>query len=440
MRSCIGIRRETRDKTQHRAPLSPGHVRELVRNHRIRVLVQPWDRRVFSDRQYARAGAELCEDLSEANVIFGVKEIAPDYLEEEKAYCYFSHTIKGQRENMPMLRTLIDRDCTLLDYELVRNENQKRIIFFGDYAGYAGMIDTLWALGRRLAWEGIRTPLRSVRYATEYRLLSEAQRDIRAVGREIRKYGLPRSLVPLVFGFTGYGRVSRGAQSVFDLLPSKEIEPAQLKELVDSGTASPRHIYKVVFRKPDLYAHRISRKRFSTTEFNRHPERFRSRFASALPFLTVIVNGIYWEPGSPRLVTRHALASLFDRQKQPRLRVIGDISCDVRGSIEATVKTTDGTNPVYVFLPRNGKSRDGWKGRGPVILAVDKLPTELPQESSEAFGRALLPFVPALAAADFSRSISQLDLPRILCRAIIVHRGRLTKRFRKLQSPLERGH
>jgi len=438
MQSCVGIRRETRDKTQRRAPLSPEHVRELAQNHGIRVLVQPWPGRVFKDHEYVQAGAELSEDLADANIIFGVKEIAKDYIDHARAYCYFSHTIKGQRENMPMLRTLLQEECTLLDYELVRNEHRKRLIFFGDYAGYAGMIDTLWALGRRLAWEGIQSPLNVIRYATEYRSLAEAQREIRAVGRALRRVGLPKSLVPMVFGFTGYGRVSAGAQSVFNLLPFREVESDDLPDLVDAGNASRHHLYKVVFRKPDLYVRRRPGKPFSATEFAHHPERYRSRMSAALPYLTVIVNGIYWEPGFPRLITRRALAQLFAKRGQARLRVIGDITCDVRGSCEVTLKTTDATNPVYVYLPGSRKVRDGWKGRGPVILAVDKLPTELPREASEAFGRALLPFVPALATADFSRPLSQLDLPDELLRAIIVHRGHLTPRFRRLGNVLQR--
>jgi alpha-aminoadipic semialdehyde synthase len=239
-------------------------------------------------------------------------------------------------------------------------------------------------------------------------------------------------------GFTGYGRVSSGAQEVFELLPWKEVEPDQLAELVESREASPRHLYKVVFRKPDLYRRTRSARPFSAAEFARHPDRYRSRFGSVLQYLTVMVNGIYWEPGYPRLVTRRALSRLYGRRGQPRLRVIGDITCDVRGSVEATVKTTDARNPVYVYDPARGTVRDGWKGRGPVILAVDKLPTELPREASETFGRALLPFVPALAAADFSRPLKQLDLPEELRRAIIVHRGSLTPPFRRLRKALMR--
>jgi len=437
-RTSIGIRRETRDKTQRRAPLSPRHVRHLVQEHGIRVRVQSWDGRVFADDEYRRAGADIGEDLSETNIIFGVKEIASEHLEHGGVYCYFSHTVKGQRENMPMLRTLMERGCTLLDYELVRDAQGKRTIYFGDYAGYAGMIDTLWALGRRLAWEGLRTPFRAIRYATDYGSLAAAQRQIREAGKAIRQQGLPRGVAPLIVAFTGYGRVSVGAQSIFDLLPHREVEPDDVAELVKSGEASRHHVYKTVLHKPHLYRHRSGPTAFSAGEFTRHPERYRSRFAELLPFLTVIVNGIYWEPGYPRLVTRRSLERLFAKRGQPRLRVIGDITCDVCGSIEATVKATDSRNPVFVYQPATGRVRDGWKGRGPVVLAVDKLPTELPREASEAFGRELLPYVPALARGDFSLPLNRLDLSEDLRRAIIVHRGRLTRRYHRLEQALRR--
>jgi saccharopine dehydrogenase (NAD+, L-lysine-forming) len=162
---AIGIRRETKDPTQRRAPLSPDHVRELVHRHRIKVLVEPWDQRVFPDREYRHAGAMMSPNLSRCSIVFGVKEPGPEYLIPKKAYCFFSHTIKGQSYNMPLLRAILNRRCTLFDYELVRGDDGKRLLYFGDYAGYAGMIDSLWALGRRLAWEGIDSPFKGVRYA-----------------------------------------------------------------------------------------------------------------------------------------------------------------------------------------------------------------------------------------------------------------------------------
>jgi alanine dehydrogenase len=140
---AIGIRSETKSPWERRTPVNPDLARHLVEDERIRVLVQPSARRVFSDREFVRAGAEITTDLSDANVILGVKEIPPDALVAGKTYMFFSHVIKGQPYNMPMLRRLIDLGCTLIDYETVADDTGRRLVFFGRFAGLAGMIDTL---------------------------------------------------------------------------------------------------------------------------------------------------------------------------------------------------------------------------------------------------------------------------------------------------------
>ena len=132
MKNVVGIRRENVDATERRAPLSPEQVGELVSRHGLRVVVEPSPRRVFTDDEYAAAGAEISSDLGECNAVFGVKEIPVADIRPEGAYCYFSHTIKAQRYNMPMLAHIVDVRATLLDYELVTNESGRRIIFFGD--------------------------------------------------------------------------------------------------------------------------------------------------------------------------------------------------------------------------------------------------------------------------------------------------------------------
>jgi alpha-aminoadipic semialdehyde synthase len=142
-----------------------------------------------------------------------------------------------------------------------------------------------------------------------------------------------------------------------------------------------------------------------------------------------MLNGIYWEPRYPRLVTIEAARRLWKEQRRPRLRVIGDVTCDIDGSVQLTVKETNALNPVFVYEPEGGTVRDGWEGEGPVILAVDKLPTELPREASSAFGSSLIPFVPVLATADLSRPFAELDLPDALRHSIIAHRGALTPDF-----------
>lgn len=426
MRNCIGIRRETKDITQQRVPLSPDHVAQLIREHGIRVLVQPMEKRIFRDEEYASVGAELTEKLRDCNIVFGVKEIAPEYMDDGAAYMFFSHTVKGQSYNMGMLRHILDRGITLFDYELIKDAAGKRLVFFGNFAGYAGMIDSLWALGRRLEWEGLRTPFSGIQYATSYPMLADAEAAFRDVGERIRSEGLPSQLVPFICGFTGYGNVSKGAQHLYDLLPVETIAPSDIDAFFSRGEFSNRVAYKVEFREKDIAAPLQTDAPFDLQEFHDHPERYESVFEQYLPYLTVLVNGIYWEPRYPRLVTIEAARRLFAREEMPRLRVIGDVTCDIDGSVQLTVKETSALNPVYVYEPHTGAVIDGWEGRGPVILAVDKLPTELPREASIAFGESLLPLVPELAAADLTPPFEGLELSPALRDAVIAHHGRLT--------------
>ncbi len=151
-----------------------------------------------------------------------------------------------------------------------------------------------------------------------------------------------------------------------------------------------------------------------------------------MPYLNVLVNGIYWEPRYPRLVTKSYLRSLYESNPNPRLRVIGDITCDIEGSIEATLRATTIDEPVFVYEPLKDRAIDGVEGVGPVVMAVDKLPTELPRQASESFSEALFPFVVPLAETDFARDTQELDLPEEFRRAIIAHQGKLSPEFRHL--------
>lgn len=436
MKNCIGIRKETKDVTQQRVPLSPDQVRTLIEDHGVRVLVEPMEKRIFPDADYLAAGAELTADLSDANVVFGVKEIDPRYMQDGKSYVFFSHTIKGQSYNMSMLQHILDREISLFDYELIKDDEGQRKVFFGNFAGYAGIIDSIWAMGRRLEHEGLSTPFRNIEYATSYGLLSEAEEAFREVGAQITNEGLPSELVPFVCGFTGYGNVSRGAQHLYDLLPSVNIAPRDLAAFMEAGEFSDRVVYKVEFREEDMFAPKDPAAPFVLQEFYDHPERYDNAFEQYLPHLTMMLNGIYWEPRYPRLVTTEAARRLFSGDTRPSLRVIGDVTCDIDGSVQLTVKETNALNPVFVFEPASGYVRDGWEGDGPVILAVDKLPTELPREASAAFGASLLPFVPALAAADLTRPFAELDLPAALSRSLIAHGGALTPEFEYIRQYL----
>jgi alpha-aminoadipic semialdehyde synthase len=162
------------------------------------------------------------------------------------------------------------------------------------------------------------------------------------------------------------------------------------------------------------------------------PARYESCFHRFADSMTMMVNGIQWSSRFPRLLTKEHMREIYECSPEPQLRVITDISCDIEGSIEFTVKSITYNDPVYTYEPLTEKVIDGYEGNGPVILAVDKFAAGLPLESTKSFGKALLPFIQALAGADFSRPLDELEIPDPFKKAVIVHQGNLTENFRYL--------
>jgi len=432
-RNVLGIRAETKNRWERRAPLAPGHVDQLVRQHGVRVLVEPSPLRVFPLEEYLAAGAEAAAELSGCRVILGVKEVPRAAILPGRTWLYFAHVIKGQPENMPALARHLELGSTLVDYERVTDPQGRRLIFFSRHAGYAGAIDGLWALGQRLAREGLHTPLSDLRRAFAYSNLDEALRHLTEIGNRIRRYGLAAGAGPLVLGVMGAGSVAQGIWEVVSRLPLERVEPEELDGLAADTDRPPNLVYATTFRRH----HRVARPDggFEHRELEDHPERYASIMDRWLPHLDLLFNAVYWEPGQPRLVTRDHLRALLSTD-HPRLRVIADITCDIDGSIEATVRATDPGNPVYVYDPFTGETTDGVEGRGVVVLAVDNLPCELPAEATRHFGDQLLRFLPAVARCDWAAPLDRLELPDEIRRAVIVHRGTLTPEYRDLEEPL----
>jgi len=426
----IGIRREDKNRWERRVPLTPEHVAELTR-HGVAVACEPSPLRAFPDQSFEAAGARIVDDLAACPLVIGVKEIPEERLQADTAYAFFAHVTKGQPANLPMLRRLMELRCSLIDYEKIVDDRGRRLVFFGRHAGFAGMLDTLATLGRRLTWEGIDSPFAALKMAHEYADLEEAHAALAAAADTVRRGGLPASLHPILFGFTGSGNVSKGAQEIFDHLPYEEVLPEDLASLFTNEDLPRNILYKVTFGREDRME-RADRGAWDAAELHAHPERYVSSMGRHLPHLTVLVNGVYWEPGQPRVVSKADLAALFGGKAAPRLRVIGDISCDLDGSIEANVRITTPGDPVYVYDVESAAAVSGVAGRGPVILAVDNLPCELPVDASQHFGDALLRFLPALSRCDWSRSYESLEVADEIRRALIVHRGKLTPPYAHL--------
>ncbi|MFW6422076.1 MAG: bifunctional lysine ketoglutarate reductase /saccharopine dehydrogenase family protein [Candidatus Bipolaricaulota bacterium] len=431
MSKNIGIKKEKKNKWEKRTPLVPSHVAELSKKFGIGTVVESSSIRVFEDEEYENAGAEVVDELSDAPVVFAIKEIDKAEFEPNSTYLFFSHTIKGQEYNMPMLKALMDKGCQLIDYETITDQEGKRLLAFGRYAGLAGMIDSLWSLGQRLAEEGIDNPFAQVKRAHEYRSLFHAKEHILNIGQQIKTEGLDPRLVPFNVGVAGYGHVSGGAQEILNLLPVMEIEAQELLEM-DMDSASNNYAYKVVFKEGDMVEPISEDQVFELGDYYSNPEKYRSRFADYLPRLSLLINAIYWEEKYPRLVTKEEVSRLYSSAQNPKLKVIGDISCDIEGAIEITVQSTDPGDPVFVYNPETGDITSGYQGKGPVVMAVDNLPCEFPADSSTFFSEILKQFVPHIVEAEYSQTFEDLDLPPPVKRAVILHRGELTPNYEYL--------
>jgi saccharopine dehydrogenase (NAD+, L-lysine-forming) len=434
MNSPAAIRSEDKNRFEARAPLTPEDMAQVIEQTAAEFIIQPSPIRIFKDDEYRACWAEIGDDISSCPLVFAVKEIPEDCFLPGRTYVFFSHTTKGQPYNMLMLKKLKELRCNLIDYEKIADDQNRRLIFFGRYAGIAGLIDTLWALGRRFEAEKVDNPFTALRRTYQYDGLEAAVAQMKEVARIIERDGLDRSIAPLVAGFTGYGNVSMGAQEIYDLLPVEEVTPDQLAGLSRSGIDRRHSVYKVVFREEDMFEPIEDDVKFELQDYYDNPGRYRSVFRNYLPHLSILINCIYWDPRYPRFLTRESARRLYlSPNGGPRLKVIGDISVDIEGSIELTVKSTEPDNPVFLYDVGKDRPVDGFTGNGPLIMAVDNLPCELPRESSREFSAALRELTPVIINADFDKSFDECGLSPELKRGTILYKGEFTPDFRYME-------
>ncbi|GBP80004.1 hypothetical protein EVAR_68358_1 [Eumeta japonica] len=438
-RRIIAIRREDQSVWERRAPFSPSNVKRLVRSG-VKVIVQPSNRRAYPMQSYISAGAVIQEDISEANVIFGVKQTPIDLLIPNKTYCFFSHTIKAQEANMPMLDTILTKNIRLIDYEKLMDDAGNRVVAFGKYAGVAGMINILHGIGLRLLALGHHTPFMHVGPAHNYRNSSMARQAIRDAGYEVALGMMPKSLGPLTFVFTGSGNVSQGSQEIFQELPYEYVPPEMLRKVAEHG--SPSKIYGCEVRR----RHHLERKNgggYDPQEYEEFPERYISTFAQKIaPYTSVLVNCIYWAVGSPKLLTipdaKHLLLpadtpwlpkSVGAPALPHRMLAICDISADPGGSIEFMNECTTIDTPFCLYDADRNKDTKSFKGPGVLVCSIDNMPTQLPRESTDFFGDLLYPYAEDIMQSDATKSLEEHNFTPVIQGAIITSNGKLTSPY-----------
>jgi len=414
----IGIRREDLI-SEKRAALSPHHVKKLISNG-IDVIVERSSIRIFSDKAYKDHGATLVDslnDIANCSLVLGIKEIKIEKLRRGQAYACFSHTIKGQKKNMPLLAKIIEGEHALIDYECIRDTDGKRLVFFGFHAGVAGAVNSIWAYGKRHP----QSVFAHLKQCKNYRNIDQIRDSLRALA------DTSGSNQCLSVAVLGSGNAGRGALSILGELPDQliDIHPYLMK---------------------DLYLHRID-KTFVREDYLNNPHNYESIFRDKLANYDVILNCVYWEHKYPRLVTADDLDNLFRSSNPPRLHVIGDVSCDVNGAIEVTQEITWPEKPCYLYNTSERKIVDLDNANetafpteatqhaiGPTIMAVYNLPAEVPQDASNFFGDTLCPLL--IESKEIISQQKWQNLTEPLRSALIVNNGKLQSQYTYLQDAL----
>ena len=426
MIKSIGIRREDKCKWERRIAITPRGIKELAKQE-IQIKAQSSPIRCYSDEDLVNVGVEIKENLNDCDLLIGVKEMPISFIQPNKPHLFFSHTIKGQSYNMALLKTILERKATLMDYERIVNEKGQRLIAFGRFAGLAGIIDTLAILGRRWQAQKIENPLSKLLFSHEYENLAEAKESIKKIGEEFKKNGLPHGIDSFIVGVPGYGNVSKGVQEILNLLPMEKLTPKELLKNNDGKIAY------VILKEEDIVAPKDENKKFELQDYYNNPQNYKPTFSQYISYFSAMVATIYWDERYPRLVTIEDLKKLYADTKNPRLQVIGDISCDVQGAVECTMKTTTPDNPAFVFNTEKENITDGWLGEGVAVLAVDILPAEFSKDASEFFSSLLTPMLKEMKNADFTATLENSNLPATLKSSVIVWQGELTPSYKYLE-------
>jgi len=357
----IGIVREAKFPPDSRVPLVPHQVKSLKEKYpSIDIVVQPSLGRCYADHEFAEEGITLQENLSDCDVLFGVKEVPYDLLQENKTYFFFSHTIKKQAHNKKLLQTLLQKNIRMIDYECLKDKDGNRVIAFGRWAGIIGAHNAFWTWGQRIGEHHLKR--------------AKDCRDYRELVSQYRGLLLPSIKIIL----TGTGRVAQGA---LEFLREIKVRQVTKEELVN--TDFDEAVFAVL--DSDALYDRKSDGGFSRDEFHQHPELYRSAFGPYTAVCDMLINCIFWHPRAPQLFSKDDM-----RKKSFRMKVIADVSCDVNGGVPATIRSTTINEPVFGYDVNTDMEIAPYIPESIDIMAIDNLPNELPRSASEDFGRMLL--------------------------------------------------
>jgi alanine dehydrogenase len=392
----FGIIKERKNPVDRRVIFSPNAIEQILTQYEeVSVQVEASDCRVFADSQYENLGIPVTEDLSDCDFLFGVKEVPVENLIPNKSYFFFSHTIKKQPYNRKLLQAVLEKNINLYDYETVVDESNRRLIGFGRYAGIVGAYNSIRAFG--LKFELFKLPKAETLSGKEALIL------------QLKRVILP----PIKFVVTGTGKVGNGIKEVLDAIKVKEISA---ENYLTKKYTQP------VYTQIDVldYNIRTDRSLNDFTDFYQNPKLYESNFERFTKVSDIYIAGHFHGNDAPIILSRAMLQS-----NECKLKIVGDVSCDVNGPVACTLRASTIEDPLYGYLPSEDREVDFFHPAAVVVMAVDNLPCELPKDASDGFGEM---FINQVLPAFFNQ-----DKDGILERAKITENGKLTKRFSYLQ-------
>jgi len=361
----IGIVRESRND-ENRTPLVPEHIKKYKEsNPNINFIIQPSNNRCFSDEEYELSGAKINDNLNECSIIFGVKEIDPNILINNRTYLFFSHTFKINRQQKnieknkkDLLLSILNKKITLIDYENIRGKNGTRCLGFGRFAGIVGCYNTLNLLLRVIGKQSL---------ASAYKI-----DDYERLVLNLKNLYFPKTKILV----TGDGRVAKG---VIELLNQTNIKAVSKKDFLEKKFDQP--IFCNLETKD--YVTNNSSTNFNLEHFINNPQDYSSSALQYLKETNILISAHYWDPSSPKIFENEDLKDLQN------LKIVGDITCDINGSVPTTIRSTTIEKPNY-WIERNSLKEIDENNDGIAVMAVDNLPSELPRDSSTEFSEGII--------------------------------------------------
>ena len=398
----IGIVRESKIPVDWRVPLHPDHCKRVIEQYpQVDLFIQPSDTRCFTNKEYTSLGIAMKEDLSDCDLLLGIKEIAEHVLIPNKKYLFFSHTAKKQPQNKKLLQAILEKNIEMVDYEGIKDEAGQRLIAFGRFAGIVGAYNSLLLYGKKYKLFDLKSAYKCYNYE-----------ELKV---ELKKLRLPAIKIVV----TGSGRVGRGICEVLDFLTIPKIEKN------DFLVKNFDHIVYTQLLSDDYHVNKNG-KPFDKNEFHQYPENYHSKFASYTKAADILIAGAFWHPKAPMLFTKEDM-----RAEDFRIKLIGDVTCDFKGSIPSTIKPSTIYDPAYDFNPfTDGIEAPFSDEKNITVMAIENLPGELPRDASTYFGDMLLKNVlPELLGNTFSELIE---------RATIARNGQLTEKYKYLEDYVKR--